>query len=85
MNEMRPQDWLWIASLLFGALNAWQNKSIKAALLELQLSLVDRIGKAEADLREIRGTCNAVRGASCYGAALPHSTLTHISEPQAAD
>lgn len=51
---MQPHDWLWIASLAVGALNAWQNVRIQNAILGLKLELSERIADAEGDLKELR-------------------------------
>jgi hypothetical protein len=48
------QNWLWLATIAFGAWNAWQNKSIQNAVLALKLDLVDRIGKCEGDIKALQ-------------------------------
>ena len=50
---MTPHDLLLLLSLGFGALNAWQSKSIQNAILALKAELIDRIGKSEGDIKAL--------------------------------
>lgn len=62
---MQPHDWLWLLPVAASAYNAWQNKSIQNAILSLKIELSgeqvasnkelsERIGRNEADIRELR-------------------------------
>jgi hypothetical protein len=47
------QVWFSAAAFLMGALNAWQNKNISAAILGLKLELSERIWKTEGDVKAL--------------------------------
>ena len=47
-------DLAWVAATLLGALNAWQNKCIQTAILQLKLDVAERVAKNEGDLKELR-------------------------------
>ena len=63
---MQPHDWLWLLPVAASAYNAWLITKIQNAILQLNLDLsskaaamkeelIERIAKAEGDVRELRG------------------------------
>lgn len=58
---MTPHDWLWVASLAFGAWNAYQNMSIQNAILSLKVELSDRIAKTEGDVKALQAAARSTR------------------------
>ncbi|MGH9345063.1 MAG: hypothetical protein ACRD19_15045 [Terriglobia bacterium] len=51
---MIQHDFLWLAVLAIGAINAWLTKSIKTEILLLKLDLIERIAKTEGDVKALR-------------------------------
>ena len=48
---MQPHDWLWLLSIAVGGFVAWQNLTIRAAILDLKIELIERIAKTEGDVK----------------------------------
>lgn len=53
VGKMDVRDYLWLGSLVFGAINAWQAKNIVEAILTLKLELVERIARTEGDVKAL--------------------------------
>ena len=51
---MEIKDWLWLASLAFAAVGAWQNQKIALAISQLENKLCDRIAKAEGEVKVLQ-------------------------------
>lgn len=51
---LTAHDFLWLIPAALGFVNAYQNKTINEAILSLKLELLDRIARAEGDIKELR-------------------------------
>jgi hypothetical protein len=63
-----------LVNLFFGALNAWQNKSIEGSILKLKLDLSNRIATSEGDIKALQMAAAYYQGRS---AGLPPNIISN--------